>query len=211
MHNLDASTEIAGRHTCRDWQVLRQRLTNGAPSDLWRQAYETFLLERVTTRYLKPIEAIEGIGAAVGEGFAVATIQCAMVEFLEATVQGRSYRYLRKGETLGPHEYSSSSKLFLSFLTTRSPFSNEFTEDLAGEYYRSIRCGLLHEARTRTGWLIWVDDNNDRIIDGNARILYRDRFQAALLLFLARYCEELMSTKTIQDAFVRKFDRLCGN
>lgn len=75
-------------------------------------------------------------------------IQCSLIEFLESTVQGLKYRYERDPAKLEPHEYSSSSKIFASFLTTRNPFAAEFNSQLAVDFYSSVRCGLLHEART---------------------------------------------------------------
>jgi hypothetical protein len=65
-------------------------------------------------------------GTFQGEGFAILAIQCALVEFLESTLQGIKYRHLRRGETLGPYEYSSSRDVFVSLLVTK-PFINKST------------------------------------------------------------------------------------
>jgi hypothetical protein len=61
------------------------------------------------------------------------------------------------------------------------PFKDEFNEDQARDFYISVRCGLLHEARTKNGWTIWAK-HGSRIIDatGAQKILYRDDFQKAL-------------------------------
>ena len=95
-------------------------------------------------------------------GSRILAIQCTLVEFLESTVQGVTYRYLRRGETLGPHEYSSSSDLFVNFLCKRDPFARDFSEALAKEFYAGVRCGLLHEARTKNGWKVWARQGRDR-------------------------------------------------
>ena len=57
---------------------------------------------------------------------------------------------------MGTYEYSSSSDIFISFLTNRMPFKDEFNKDQARDFYISVRCGLLHEARTKNGWTIWA-------------------------------------------------------
>ena len=71
----------------------------------------------------------------------------------------------------------------MSILTNRMPFKDEFNEDQARDFYISVRCGLLHEARTKNGWTIWAK-HGSRIIDatGAQKILYRDDFQKALCL-----------------------------
>lgn len=202
---------IAGSRTCSDWQALRTVLTSGQaqPAD-WEEAYREYFLERLRLRYLNPIRILRDDGTFQGEGFSIAAIQCSLIEFLESTWQGTKYRFLRKGETLGPFEYTSSSGIFTSFLTTHPPFSTEFTPDLARDFYEGIRCGLLHEARTRKGWRIWAEDGKGRIVDGDAKLLFRNGFQAAIERFVSDYGASLLGDPLRQDAFIRKFDDLCA-
>jgi hypothetical protein len=91
-------------------------------------------------------------------------MQWRIVEFLESTIQGKSYRFLRReAPPLGPYEYSSSSDIFVSFLVNRTPFSSDFkTEDTARDFYEGVRCGLLHEARTKNGWTVWAKDRRGK-------------------------------------------------
>ena len=39
------------------------------------------------------------------------------------------------------------AKLFTTFLTEREPFKREFNKKIASDFYRNVRCALLHEAR----------------------------------------------------------------
>jgi hypothetical protein len=91
-----------------------------------------------------------------------------------------------------------------------APFNTEFDARTAHDFYEGVRCGLLHEARTKNGWVIWAK-HGSRIIDapGAQKILYRDDFQKALLEFVAWYKGALTSDSAIQEAFIRKFDSLC--
>ena len=136
-------------------------------------------------------------------------IQCALIEFLESTIQGKIYRYRRQGEVSGDHEYSRSEEIFIEFLCSRPPFRQTFNRTVAKEFYQSDRCGLLHEARTKNGWKIRADGPNDSIIDETGRILYRNNFQKAIERFLEWYRQQLISTTAIQEAFIRKFNSLC--
>jgi hypothetical protein len=134
-----------------------------------------------------------------------------LIEFLESTVQGVSYRYLRRGDTLGPYEYSSSSAIFKAFLTTRRPFAAEFDEQLAESFYVGVRCALLHEARTRDGWRIHAEHpiRGDQIVSATDKLLFRNGFQRALLEFIEKFGRDLSANRTMQEAFVRKFNSIC--
>ena len=138
-------------------------------------------------------------------------IQCSLIEFLESTVQGKSYRLLVKGAPpIGQYEYCRSGEMFESFLMTRAPFSNEFNKDVAHDFYEGVRCGLLHEARTKNGWVI-SGQHGGRIIEitGDQKAVYRNDFQDALLEFIEWYKTALSSDSVIQAAFIRNFDSLC--
>src|SRR2546423_4482005 len=116
----DGDTKIAGWKTADDWQAFRPSLVIGG--DRWQEAFNEYFRTRVDLRYLKPIKLLQNHGTFEGEGFSIVALQCTLVEFLESTVQGVNYRYLRSGEKLGPHEYSVSRDLFVMFLSTRDPF-----------------------------------------------------------------------------------------
>ncbi|MGO9210427.1 MAG: hypothetical protein ACLP2H_09960 [Terriglobales bacterium] len=199
---------IAGTKTCADWKVARAQLVDSDDTATWESVFKEFFLKRLELRYLGPIKVLQDNGTFQGEGFSIAAIQCSLIEFLESAVQGTSYRYhLRAGETLGSFEYSSSKAIFESFLTTRIPFRDEFTDSVARDFYEGVRCGLLHEAQTKKGWRIRAIGS--RIIDADGKILFRDNFQNGLLQFVEDYGIQLRTNKEYQAAFIRKFDSLC--
>jgi hypothetical protein len=47
------------------------------------------------------------------------------------------------------------------------------------------------------------------IVSATPKIVYRDNFSAALLEFIDWYKAALPSDRTLQEAFIRKFDSLC--
>lgn len=107
-------------------------------------------------------------------------------------------------------EYSSSSDIFVSFLVNRTPFKNDFSNgNSARDFYEGVRCGLLHEARTKNGWTIWAKSGDGKTADANQKIMYRNNFQAGLLTFVEWYKSTLLTDKALQEAFIRKFDSLC--
>ena len=200
--------QIAGLKTSADWQALRTRLLEGV-ADSWREAFADFYEPRLRLRYLHPIKLLQDNGTLEGEGFSIAAIQCSLIEYLESTEQGKNYRYVRQGETLGEYEYKSSRDVFVAFLTQRAPFSSTFDAASAQDFYIGVRCGLLHEARTKNGWRILAKSPAGMIADAAERIVYRDNFQEALLAYVESYGERLSQEPELQQAFIRKFDDLC--
>ena len=99
--------------------------------------------------------------------------------------------------------------MFVRFLTTADPFKREFNPVLAQDFYEGVRCGLLHEARTKKGWRILAGDGKGASIDGSARIVYRDNLQRAFHEFVDWYGTVLPEDRLLQKAFLRKFDSLC--
>jgi hypothetical protein len=201
---------IAGSLGTEDWKTFRQTLISGSDPEIWAKAFADYFYTRLSLTYLNPIRLLQDEGTFQGEGFSIVAIQCSLIEFLESTLQGKSYHFSRRGSPpLGPHEYSSSSGIFVCFLLNRTPFNNDFTEAIARDFYEGVRCGLLHEARTKNGWTIWVTIPSGETIDGSRKIIYRNNFQAGLLSFVEWYKGALMSNIDLQEAFVRKFDSLC--
>jgi hypothetical protein len=200
---------IAGQKTCQDWQAFRARLVAGCERSVWEEAANGYFRERLSLRYFNPIKILQENGTFEGEGFSIVAIQCTLIEFLESTARGLSYRYVRRGEHLGPYEYSSSCDLFVGFLCERQPFAKEFNRAVAQDFYEAVRCGLLHEARTKKGWTIWGQSPTGAIIGVNPKTVYRNDFQFAILQFVDWYCAALPDDTSLQEAFVRKFDSLC--
>jgi hypothetical protein len=203
------SVYIAGWKTPDEWRAFRATLVVGADPGRWHAAFADYFQTRLRLRYLNPIRILQENGTFQGEGFSILVIQCSLIEFLESTVQGLTYRHPRQGEKLGPHEYSASGALFRNFLCQRQPFAAQFDQQLADDFYVGVRCGLLHEARTKNGWRVWAVGPAAQLVDRARKIVYRDNFQTALADFIAWYGAALQSDPDLQAAFIRKFDSLC--
>jgi hypothetical protein len=201
---------IAGEKRVSDWQTFKSTLTVGGDIASWEKAYTDYFYARLWHRYIKPIEILQSSGSTAGEGFSIVVIQCSLIEFLESTIQGISYVYSRNGNPpVGRYEYSNSGAIFESFLTNRPPFNREFGPQESHDFYVSVRCGVLHEARTKNGWTILAKNKSGQIIDANLKVVYRDNFQSALEDFSQWYKQELSVNRDFQAALIRKFDGLC--
>jgi hypothetical protein len=199
--------QIAGTKRVSDWRALRKILLEQPTPQLWDQTCRDFFIERLETRYFEPIRRLQTEDAWTGQGFSIMVILCSVVEFLESTVRGLKYKY--RGPC-GEYEYDSSREVFMDFLVTRKPFSDVFTDrDIALEFYQAVRCGLMHEAQTKSGWVIWAKSYRKAIIDRAQRKVYRDDFYDAICEVVQNYAKQLINDVELQAAFIRKYDGLC--
>ena len=214
MGSIGDDTKIAADYTVANWKSDRQHLINVGDAVHWKYAFNIFHT-RIKTRFLSPIETILASDKEVGEGFTIVAIQCILVEFLAAFYFGKVYvsRQCDSAKALADHEYSSSTGLVVDFLTTCEPFKSSFTtRQIARDFFSDFRCGLLHEAATKKSAKIKVSDSDtDPAIkkETGEFILYRNIFQSAILEYLQKYREELLTSKKLQCSFLRKMDDIC--
>lgn len=199
------STELSSKKTIGDWKDIRGTLA-AANADIWKDVLRDFYYDRLKTRYLDPINAVKKMRRFKGEGFAIVAIQCSLIEFLESCLLGKNYKHRNPAP---PHEYNDSRGVFTSFLTKHRPFKRRFDDALANDFYGSVRCGVLHEARTKGTWIIKAKSKLSLIVNPKRPILYRDDFQEAIIEFIENYRRDVPKDFGLRDAFIRKFDHLC--
>lgn len=204
-------TKIAGNKTIEDWLNLKGEIDKDPNNEkLWDEAF-AFFEKRVFTRYIEPAENIRNniCSKDVGEGFAISTILCSLIEALETFYQGRHFT---PGKPQSRYEYThgQSKAIFTSFLTKRDPFKNVFNDkNLAEDFYSNVRCALLHEAATRNGWVIRIDTNKLVKKHRNKKILNRNEFVKAIKNYIKSYRRELTSNEELKQAFIRKMNAIC--
>jgi hypothetical protein len=210
MTTLSDDTRIAGEKTVADWAAMKDRLTSSPGQSAWTEAFKDFFKMRLESRYFEPIRAIEAIGKNAGEGFAIVALHCSLIEFLAATLKGMIYVHGLNQQEPCINKYSNSSDIFVEFLESNEPFKSMFSNiDHADEFYRSVRCDLLHEARTKECWKIRVCESATQAIDVENKVVYRNKMQAAFNQFVDCYGQQLLMDPELQKAFIRKFDSLC--
>lgn len=156
------STQILDKNT---WKKLRIDLNNSYEyNEKWDKVINLFK-QRIDNFYFEPIQKILNPNLRKGEGFAIVTLQCALIEMLAAFKYGKIHNRSKK-ESDPSYEYRDSAKYFLKFLKTESLFENHFftlhrngvkqgnQPYKAEDFYNNVRCGLMHEARTKKDWLI---------------------------------------------------------
>lgn len=196
---------IAPGKTKDDWTKFARQLAPGGDGEVWAEAFDNFFLGRLRSRYLKPIAMLRDKGEWEGEGFTIVSIQCALIEFLAATRAGKNFRHKNPQP---PYEYNRSGELFRDFLCQTAPFSTLFSRAETDDFYSNVRCALLHEARTKNGWIIW--SGGTAAIDCRRRIIWRNNFQNTIEDYIKAYGVELTRDVLLQEAFLRKFNDLAA-
>lgn len=215
-----------------NWKNLRTILVSSyGHSENWTEAVNLFD-KRIQSKYFLPIDSLitNPNLRKQGEGFPIVTIQCALIETFAAFREGLIYNH-NKPEFDGlTYEYRDSRELFVRFLNSALIFKDIFyTLDKnrnkqinipfsAIQFYSHVRCGLMHETRTKGNWVINATANDNpsdkkfikRGIKGN--IIYRTLFQIALINYFESYKSDLQNTHNafnpLRRLFARKLDHL---
>lgn len=148
-----------------EWLNIRNNLRNTFIFNKnWDDAINLFNT-RFNRKFLNPIQVLIDERELKGEGFSILTIQCSIIESLAAFRVGKIYNY-RFSQSSPNFEYKDSKAIFVDFLQSANVFENNFfvKNDMgesiknspfnADDFYSDVRCGLMHEARTKNNWII---------------------------------------------------------
>jgi len=208
------------------WIVLRELLkSNYHYNSDWQSAIDLFK-NRITNKFLKPIGALVNSNLSEGEGFTILLSLCALVESLASFRTGEIFNHA-KNKTGPKYEYNRSAGLYINFLHTVNIFENVFyqidkngkkTEDTpfnAGKFYDEVRCGLIHEGRTKGDWTINLQPSTSlstSFIEQTVTKtkIYRTTLYHRLNDYLNSYCTDLADPKNdkMRRLFARKLDHL---
>jgi hypothetical protein len=166
--------------------------------------------DRLESRFLEPTRAIVPMPLA---GFAVLALDCMTIEGIQRMREGRR-KQLRQ-----------SGRLVTTFLRERDSFrrffwSKDHVPDRestcpcpACDFYRNVRCGLMHDGETQEGWLVrFGEDELVTEVDAHTRALDRNLFHEAVELECARHLAELMEPREddLRKHLRVTLDAVCG-
>jgi hypothetical protein len=125
---------------------------------------------RFTERYLAPTLSKQN----VKHGFASIAIGCLMLEALESFRQG------------WPNTKNKSKAAFCSFFDAHDEFADFRSH--SERFWYDVRCGILHQAETRGGWLV---SRSGALFDKSKRKVNATAFVRRLGRVLKAYCRGL--------------------
>jgi len=194
----DDSTRIAIKGaktwTIKDWKEIDFSQEPG-----WQKAIDVFE-DRYRGRFL---DIVNMINCRNGAGFAVMALDCLLIETLQQ---------FREGVEETP--WKQSGKYFQRFLTQTS-FKAHFNDDLANDFFKQFRCGILHQAEVKKSSKIQIKDEIPLISrDGKGGVIInRRKFHEMMERVFQEYVDALRKTdppnQLLRDNFQKKMNAIC--
>lgn len=136
-----------------------------------------FIYGRFNERYIKPFE---NINQQYKNGFSIMAIACLMIETLENFWQGSDETPRGEG-----------TAFFESFFSRCIQADNELSIFKGLDFYRDIRCGILHQGETKGGWKI---SRNGSLLNIETQTINATKFLSSLKKYLMWYQIELKNS-----------------
>lgn len=191
--------EIAPGIQHNEW--LRLNLNDLSSPD-WNRAIE-ILKMRIENRYFEPVDLLieKEINKMAKErkyGFTILAIDCLLIETLQAFIEG--WKTTK----------NKSEKAFEKFLTTSPSFKKHFSQNMAIQFYKNYRCGILHQAEIQSDSLIWSIGALVQNIN-NKMVINRTKFHKKLKDDFYHYLEQLKDERNanLRYNFQKKMNHIC--
>ncbi len=152
-----------------------------------------FIYERHYRRYLKPFEFNDQkYIKEYKNGFAIMANCCLLIETIESFYRG--------------WPQSRNELNFLKFFTREIRFKDFATNDIPTQFYKHIRCGILHQGETTGGWSI--NRNSSMLLDKTKREINAYLFAIQLNESLKAYRDELKASKWEDPIWTKTKDKM---
>lgn len=129
-----------------------------------------FIKARFTERYIAPLRCDPDLK----HGFCTMAICCLMIEALESFWRGWD------------NSRNQSELAFCSFFDRHHNLSA--FDGYATDFYKNVRCGILHQAETMNGWRIRRDGS---LFDAQTKTINATLFHNEMEICLNNYCSTL--------------------
>lgn len=178
-----ADTRLSSSTTVSRYRRLEKEMN--------RDEIVNFIRERFTERYIDPLRS------DTKHGFCTMAISCLMIEAIESFWRGWS-------DSRGKSELA-----FCSFFAR----SNQFIafRPIAQEFYKHIRCGILHQAETTGGWRI---RRTGVLFNQTDKTINATQFHNKLEKCLDEYCQALRTASWDEEVWKnlrKKMNAICKN
>jgi hypothetical protein len=152
-----------------------------------------FVRQRFTERYVVPMR----VEIERKNGFTIMAISCLMIEALESFYQGWA------------DSNRKSQLAFCNFFDRNNNFS--FMQGYSEEFYKSVRCGILHQGETTNGWHI---RRQGPIFTVKTKTINAKLFHDRVAESLDGYCNLLKNSEWNDEAWKKlrqKMKAVCKN
>jgi hypothetical protein len=147
----------------------------------------------MSERYIEPMR----VDRAKKNGFTIMAVSCLLIETLESFIQG------------WPDTKNKSQLAFCNFFDRNIGFALFHGE--AQNFYKHVRCGILHQGETTGGWHI---RRNGALFDKTTRTINAKKFHDEVESVLKSYCIDIQGSDwsmPIWQSFRKKMHSVCKN
>jgi len=179
-----------GHVTVADYTAWR------AEGEAGKRKIAEFFRDRVRERYIEPVLVL---APDEKNGFSIMALSCLMIETYETFRQG------------WPSSDNKSALAFCRFFDREDLF-HDFRGH-AQQFYKSVRCGILHQGETTGGWQI-TRASGKPLFDPGTRTVHATKFHALLAKVIDKYQEDLnanLLTSDIWKHFLTKMTAAIDN
>ena len=176
------TTELAKGFSIEKYQKLK--------ADENKEEIANLIYYRFSERYIEPFQ-----DNVKRHGFSIMAVSCLMIEAFQSFKEGL------------PHTKGKSEQIFKRFFAS----SIHLSEFKKINYFKDIRCGILHQAETYSGWRIW---RAGKLLDIGQKTINADLFLDKLKHELKDYKNKLNLESFESDAWkkaIDKLDYICEN
>lgn len=208
------------------WEKHRLKFKDYSYNENWKTVINIFE-KRIETKFFEPLKQLKKHGNNEGSGFSMVAIECLLIELFAAFREGKTFNHRYSKEKNPPtYQYGDCQSLYVDFLTKIYPFNSQFSSDLekikndvnffsASKFYTEVRCGLLHEGKTKGKWTINLkksDEPKDIFLkkEVNKLKIFRTALLRKIEEYLALYIKDLKKPENegLRKHFARKMDNL---
>jgi len=185
-------TKLATNFSVHDYKAARDKAAHDAES---KNKIADAILLRFMERYIKP-----ATDPSCKHGFTMMAISCLMIEALES---------LRRG---WPNSNNKSEAAFCYFFNGHTHFTE--LRAYCEQFYKHVRCGILHQAETTGGWKITRNKKEVPFFDSKFLTINAQTFLDNLSEVLKEFCAGLKKADWESKEWknvVKKMNALCAN
>jgi hypothetical protein len=171
--------------------VLEKMLEQKDESD--KEKFISIIEHRLSNRFLKVIDKADKSDVS---SFMIMAICCLIIETLECFYQGYP-------DTNKPR---SGKAVFKSFFQRENQLFQGLDKKSI-DFYKSVRCGILHQAETMNGWFL---NKNGNLFEqeGKVKLINGDLFFQMTKKSISNYLELLHSSSFTDEIWTKAFDKL---
>lgn len=149
----------------------------------------TFIGERLKERYIDPVKALDPQNK---NGFAIMALSCLLMETLESFYQG----WARSPD---------SARAFCHFFDRHRRF--DMFRGYSQEFYKNVRCGILHQGETTGGWTI-TRKPRCPVFDPAGLSVHATKFHNQMAACVDEYSTQLAARPIENDLWTKFFKKM---